>query len=140
MAENLAVDDGGEGIYINAANGEHYYSWYAARRIAKSIPGWHLPEDDEWVEAAEACGAREDPRLPGDYDGVAKLKSKLHINLVGRWFGDSFGYEDIYASFWTASEVSSSHAYNRNFNTGTSMDSYVNDKTGYAYAVRLVKD
>lgn len=138
MKENLAVDDGGEGIYFNEKNGEHYYTWDAAMRIAKNIPGWHLPEDDEWVEAAKECEAT--PDSDGDYDDAAKLKSKLNIKLVGLWFNDSFCYEGIYVSFWTASENSSSNAYNRNFNTGTSMNSYHDDKIDNAYAVRLVKD
>jgi uncharacterized protein (TIGR02145 family) len=43
------------------------------------------------------------------------------------------------ANFWTANENSSSNAYNRNFNTGASMNSNYNGKS-YGYSVRLVKD
>ncbi|MBO4689880.1 MAG: hypothetical protein J5621_03300, partial [Paludibacteraceae bacterium] len=57
MQENLAIDDGGEGIYYNEKNGQYYYTWDAAMRVAKSIPGWHLPSAEEWNAAAEACGA-----------------------------------------------------------------------------------
>ena len=38
MSENLAIDDGGEGIYYNEKNGQYYYTWDAAIRVAKSIP------------------------------------------------------------------------------------------------------
>lgn len=138
MKENLAVDDGGKGIYFNEKNGEYYYTWEAAVRIAKSIPGWHLPTDEEWVEAAEACGAT--PGSDGYYTGVEKLKSKLNISLTGYRNSGSFYYVGSNARFWTATENSSTYAYYRRFSTGASMDSYSNDKTYNAYSVRLVKD
>lgn len=138
MKENLAVDDGGEGIYFNEKTGEHYYTWEAAVRIAKSIPGWHLPTDEEWVEAAEACGATPDSN--GDYTGVEKLKSKLNISLTGFRSYGSFYSLGRSAFFWTATENSPAAAYYRNFNMGASMGSYYYDKTGYAFSVRLVKD
>ncbi|OWV00337.1 FISUMP domain-containing protein [Fibrobacter sp. UWR2] len=44
------------------------------------------------------------------------------------------------ANFWTATENSSTNAYNRNFDTGASMNSNNNNKTNNAFSVRLVKD
>lgn len=44
------------------------------------------------------------------------------------------------ANFWTATENSSTNAYNRNFNTGASMNSNNNNKSNNYYSVRLVKD
>lgn len=53
---NLAIDDGGEGIYTQTVTYddityqiEYYYTWDAAARIAASIDGWHLPTGDEWA-------------------------------------------------------------------------------------------
>lgn len=140
MKENLAVDDGGEGIYFNEENGEHYYTWEAAVRIAKSIPGWHLPTDEEWVVAAKACGATPGSDGDGDYTGVEKLKSKLNISLTGFVSYGSFYGLGGSAYFWTATEKSSAVAYYRNFNRSTSMGAYSYNKTGYAFSVRLVKD
>ena len=54
MAENLAIDDGGEGIIKK--NGETYYTWRAANRIADSIPGWHLPSNNEWATLIDNAG------------------------------------------------------------------------------------
>ena len=56
MAKNLAIDDGGEGIFIFdnlSANNvnfgtQYYYTYDAAERIAASIEGWHLPSSNEW--------------------------------------------------------------------------------------------
>lgn len=140
MAENLAIDDGGNGIYLNGVNGEYYYSWYAARRIAKSIPGWHFPTDEEWVESALACGAHEDPRFPGYYVGAEPLKEKLNIKLAGHRRLGSFYSVGSGAFFWTATENSSSYAYYRFFSTGAPMVSNYDNKTIYAYTVRLIKD
>lgn len=146
MAENLALDDGGKGIYLNEKNGESYYTWDAAVRIAKSIPGWHLPEDDEWVEAAKACGAtrgsdgRYAGAVKGDYVGAAKLKSKLNINLVGYRFAGSFYSLGSHAIFWTATEAASAAAYVRYFTAGTTMGSTNNIKNSDAFSARLIKD
>lgn len=61
---NLAVDDGGTGITIVdnvTANGvnfgtQYYYTWEAAKRVANSIEGWHLPTQAEWDTLATAVG------------------------------------------------------------------------------------
>lgn len=45
MAKNLAIDDGGEGIAI--INNNYYYDRAAARRVAETVEGWHLPTADE---------------------------------------------------------------------------------------------
>lgn len=54
-AQDLAVDDGGSGIYVRnnvTVNGvnlgtKYYYTWDAARRVANNIEGWHLPTDED---------------------------------------------------------------------------------------------
>ena len=140
MAENLAIDDGGKGIGFNEKTGAHYYTWEAAVRIAKSIPGWHLPADNEWVAAALACGAREDPRFPEDYVGAEPLKEKLNIKLAGHRRLGSFYSVGSSAFFWTATENSLSYAYYRFFSMGAPTASNYDNKTIYAFSVRLVKD
>lgn len=142
MAENLAIDDGGEGIIYNEDNGEYYYTWEAAMRISNSIPGWHLPSALEWNEAALACGATEkpfegNPNL-NDYKDAQGLKDELGVKLTGYYVG-SFNFIGAYASFWASTENSSTSAYSRNFSIGTSMGSSYDSK-GYGGSVRLVKD
>lgn len=145
MAENLAIDDGGEGIYHNPDNNEYYYTWDAAMRIANSIPGWHVPTALEWDEAALACGATEkhyndNPNFSSYYKSAQELKDKLAIKLAGYRYSGSFFNLGSLAYFWTASEYSSSSAYNRYFSTGASMLSNNYNKTCNAYSVRLVKE
>ena len=57
---------------------------------------------------------------------------------AGYYYG-SFNNVGSNANFWTATENNSSNAYNRNFNTGASMNSNNNNKNNQ-YSVRLVKD
>lgn len=144
MAENLVVNDGGDGIYHNPENNETYYTWDAAMRIAENIPGWHLPTALEWNDAALACGATENPYRNdpnrNDYKDAQEFKDKLGVKLVGYWNNGSFLDVGSLAYFWTDTEYSSLYAHYRNFSTGASMDSNYLDKTNYAFSVRLVKD
>ena len=134
MSKNLAIDDDGEGIYYNPKNKEYYYTWAAAVRIAKAIPGWHLPSVDEWDEACEECGGVKTES--DDYEECS-LKQKLKIKPSGR-YKDNFNYVDSYSYFWSASEVSKHCACCRVFNTD-SVGRYSIIKAR-GYSVRLVKD
>ena len=145
MQENLAIDDGGEGIYYNEKNGQYYYTWDAAMRVAKSIPGWHLPSAEEWNAAAEACGAtvkdnkwKDDPYMR-DYKDTKNLYDKLRVLPVGGYGGGSFGNVGSYACFWSATEDFSYLAYGRYFGTRGTLGQDTGGK-GYGYSVRLVKD
>lgn len=63
MAENLDIDDGGEGIRHN--DGHTYYTWEAAMRIASTLEGWHLPTKAEFEKLLRYCGGWKSagPRL-----------------------------------------------------------------------------
>lgn len=151
MAENLAVDDGGEGIYKNPKNNEYYYDWEAAMRIAKNIPGWHLPSPQEWDEAALSCGSTEKMKThtvdnPNykDYKDAQKLKDKLGVKRVGKYSVGGFGdIGDFYevgstASFWTTIKDGPS-AYNRWFSTDDVVHAGLYNKY-MGSSVRLIKD
>ena len=136
MSKNLAIDDGGVGIFYNTKNKEYYYTWDAAVRIAKAIPGWHLPSVDEWNEACEACGVESIERI--DYvEDARELDDRLKVLPAGYYYG-SFGNVGSYAYFWTITE-SGSYAYRRRFDTGATMRQYAGYKY-YGLSVRLVKD
>ena len=145
MQENLAIDDGGDGIYYNDKNGQYYYTWDAAMRVAKSIPGWHLPSAEEWNAAAEACGANvkddkwKDYPYRRDYAGTEKLYDTLRVLPVGIYGGGSFGAVGSYACFWSATEDDSTNAYLRGFGTSVTLyqSTYYKDS---GFSVRLVKD
>lgn len=141
-ATNLSIDDGKGGIAYNDENDEHYYTWKAAMRVAKSIPGWHLPTALEWNEAALACGATEvpykgDPNF-NDYEDVQELKDKLGVKLAGGYDGILYDVGS-YACFWTSTGHSSTYACSRYFSTGSSVDSSSRSKYR-GFSVRLVKD
>ena len=136
MSKNLAIDDGGEGISYNPKNKEYYYTWDAAVRIAKAIPGWHLPSVDEWNEACEACGVESiDGR--GYVEDARELNDRLKVLPAGYYFG-SFLNVGSDARFWTITE-SGSNAYYRYFDAGATMRQYTGRKYN-GFSVRLVKD
>lgn len=136
MNKNLDVSDGGEDIYFNKDNGEYYYTWEAAKRIADKIPGWHLPSRKEWDELIEATG-----------NDAANLRAKS-------WEGtDKYGYAVIPASychmgfssassdayFWT-SESKGSSAWYRGIGTARRVEEGLNAYQSCGFSVRLVKD
>jgi uncharacterized protein (TIGR02145 family) len=150
MAKNLAIDDGGEGIYtqtVNYGQGdvvEYYYDWDAAMRVAESIEGWHLPSLIEWDSLADAVGGTS---TAGTY-----LKSRYGWSLgkgiddygfsafpAGYENNDRFYSKGSYAYFWTATTFGLTKACCRSFSNGASMDMNTND-IRRGYSVRLIKD
>lgn len=135
MNKNLDVSDGGEGIFFNKDNGEYYYTWAAAKRIADKIPGWHLPSREEWDELVEATGNDAANLREKSWEGTDKYG--FSAVPAGNWYNGFYGVGS-YADFWT-SEPNGSNAWNRDIDTGAS----VNENNYYQYhgfSVRLVKD
>lgn len=142
--KNMDITDDklGEDHWKNPKNGEVYYSWKAAMRLAKKVPGFHLPTTQEWNQLAEACGGicvnpKEKPSLK-DYKKCGKLKQMLRIKPTGYYHG-SFCGVGSYSYFWTATEYDSSGAYYRYLATGASVSSGNNLKYR-GFSVRLVAD
>ncbi|MBR4792565.1 MAG: hypothetical protein IK038_02760 [Bacteroidaceae bacterium] len=83
MAENLDIDDGGEGVRCNQRTGHVYYNNVAACRVIKNLKGWRLPtrEDLEELygkkgEVNNDCGMA----WRTEYYGLGKtLNTALHI-------------------------------------------------------------
>ena len=138
MAENLAYDDGEGGIFVNSDNGEYYYTWEAAKRIAKKL-GWRLPSDEDWNKACEACGGiKDDEKVWYTYNDCS-LKERLNIKLAGYYNSGSYNSVGSSGYFWSVSERSSSNAWGRYFDTSASVTRNYYNKT-YGYSLRLVKD
>jgi len=152
MAENLAIDDGGEGIvhFDNVtANGvnfgtQYYYTQVAALRIAESIEGWHLPSKSEFEELAATAGGML------TYGTATKLKSTS--GWTGTQGSDIFGFTALpvgnyrtelsgvgsYASF-----MSSTTPVKQPWTMGMDGETYLRQGTTYAdthTSIRLVKD
>lgn len=134
MAENLSVDDGGDGIYTDD-KGTVYYSRDAAVRIARSISGWHLPDKKEW----EAANAK-----------TRDLMSALNIKLNGYYsigdLGQDYFDKGRDAYFWTPKKLCDDgswgmYAYFAKWN-GYKLAFLTNpaDDSGFMTSIRLVKD
>ena len=139
--ENLAIDDGGDGIIYNPDNGEYYYTFDAAVRIANGIPGWHLPSVDDWNRACAACGIEEIEYI-GDVEDADVLYYRLNVKPVGYYDreGDLYGVGGG-AMFWTSRFKGANAAYERAFESGSRVKMYQSVRlTGNGYSVRLVKD
>ena len=134
MAENLKYDDGGNGIYYNSDNGEYYYTWDAAKRVAKKL-GWRLPSDEDWNKACEACGGIKNKQ--GDYENCS-LKKELNIKLAGLYFSSSFQGIGSRCYFWSVLDNSSCGAWSRLFDTSASVTRLSGIKLR-GYSVRLIK-
>lgn len=124
------------------------YNWYAVKLLNDNrdslIPGWHVPQNNEWTALANAVGGT----------GVAGTRLKAaNVDWATSWGGtDDYGFEvlpagNYYGSFgnvgsgayfWTVTESGSS-AYYRYFGTGATMYQYTDFKYS-GYSVRLVKD
>jgi len=151
-SKNLSIDDGQGGIYtqtVNYGQGdvvEYYYTWDAAMRVAASVQGWHIPSSDDWRNLANSLGtSTAGTQLKSTYgwqdDGNGTDDYGFSAFPAGNWNLSSFYNLGRYASFWTSHERSSTTAYYRRFDTGpTGATSYSNNKTNFAYSVRLIKD
>lgn len=148
LAENLGLDDGGAEIVTKPSDpyeGEVYYTWDAAVRVAATAPdGWHLPSSTEFDALATAVGGASvaGTRLKstaGWSSGNGDNSYGFAAFPAGYQYSGSFNHLGSHAYFWTATESSSSIAYGRRFNAGASMDS-LNYNKSYGFSVRLVRN
>lgn len=151
--QNLAIDDGQGGIYTHRVNYgqsdvvEYYYTWDAAVRIVESIQGWHIPSNGEWDTLRDTVGGNSvaGTKLKSSYgwsSGNGNDDYRFAAFPAGYRSGIGYGYyQNILsgAAFWTTNIRSSTRAYVRGFDGGSSMTSSTQNKTD-AYTVRLIKD
>lgn len=163
---NLAIDDGGEGIYTQTVTydgityqTEYYYTWDAAARVAASIDGWHLPSSDEWhtmITYLDGVDSKlEDVGLHAKYswpDVRWYLTDYKYRNAVG-FIALPAGYIDLKnnntlvnfekrAYWWTATQqgaYTDVHQYRYIHNNRGIQGNYENDDW-VGYSVRLIKD
>ena len=141
---NLRLDDGGEGIYHNDYNGETYYTWEAARRVAGKIPGWHLPTREEWQELVDFCGGDEKAgnalKASTGWYADANGSDEFGFSAVpgGNW-NYNFRYVSLRAYFWTATEYGCNGAYGKYFDSCSTVYEYRNNRYR-GHSIRLVKD
>lgn len=103
MAENMAIDDGGEGIYRRdnvTANGVnfgtvYYYTKAAALRVASSVDGWHLPRTldyNDLITYIDTTGTKlcstsgwDDTNGTDDYGFTALPTGRIHLNYLNEF-------------------------------------------------------
>ena len=117
MANNLRMDDGGEGVYHDKFTGEVYYTWEAANRIAGKIPGWRLPNGKDWTDLEYICGSDPGTQLKSasGWADNAKGIDKYGFNaLPFGYYSQSIDRVRSFASscyFWTADAKNKHTAY-----------------------------
>lgn len=147
MCHNLQMPaDPKNGIYVE--NGETYFTWDAAMRVAREYGnGWRLPSREDWQKLSDYCG--------GD------SKAGNHLKSTSGWGGengfDTYGFDGkpagyyspavsgvCYAGsngyFWSSAPVGAGHAYRRYLYCLYTGFYESNDGMSSGLSVRLVKD
>lgn len=136
MDENLAINDGGDGIYFNKKTNMYYYDWNAAKRIADSLPGWHLPSIGEWGVACSTYKIMPISYI-GDEDNARKLYARLKVQLAGYYFDDFYNVGSQ-ASFWMDDDAGG-NAHTVVFDADATIEHSIISKKS-CHTVRLIKD
>lgn len=147
MCHNLQMPaDPENGIYVE--NGETYFTWEAAIRVAKEYGnGWRLPSREDWDKLSRFCG--------GDFN------AGIHLKSTSGWDGengfDIYGFDGkpcgyyppggsrvnnggYVGGFWSATPTGTSSACSRSLYSNDS--SFYEDYNSrfYGFSVRLLKD
>lgn len=151
LSKNLDVNDNKGGIFVNNVNygkgdvTEYYYTWEAAKRVANSIVGWHLPTVTEWNSLFSNTNVGKSAyNLKSTYGWTNKNGSNLYgfsIFPAGRAQkfngNDDFSYSGTDGYFWAQNNYNTDHAY------GYYFVNYINSGTldkVLGCSIRLVKD
>ena len=149
LQKNINYQTGNSWCYANnSSNCDTYgrlYDWHTALGVCPS--GWHLPGDEEWTALTTFLG--------GEFLAGEKMKSASGWYYYGNgtnssgftalpggncYRNDLFNGRLSRAYFWSATEVSSTNAWNRHLYSNkedVSRDIY--DKT-HGFSVRCLKD
>lgn len=125
MSKNFSIDDGGEGIStrtVNYGQGdvvEYYYTLDAAVRVVASIPGWHLPSQEEYETLISYVG--------GTSNG------KKLMSTYGWQYGSGSGTDDYGFAAFPANSANNTTRNQADFWTTTSDTS----ETNYFYVCSL---
>lgn len=158
MAENLSEPYGGATYYNDneveyGRNGKNHgllYTWSEANALVDSIPGWHLPTQDEWRTLFNTVGINDaGKKLTANYgwENVSMRTDDYGFSILpagtfdipsGEYrSGDSNGYYRTATTFPDADDV----AYTIFFNPGAGIaDYFADNKENKRIAIRLVKD
>lgn len=139
MAKNLAIDDGGEGITI--INNNYYYTRDAARRIAETVNGWHLPSQSEFNSLISNGGgftglASTETWTSGGGTNSSGFTALALGNLSS---DDTVNAAGIGCALWTSTDYYFMNMYHTSTDVGCSVISSSAFNTR-KLGVRLIKD
>jgi uncharacterized protein (TIGR02145 family) len=148
----------------SATNAPDYgamYNWYTVNTGNLCPAGWHVPTDDEWKTMEMHLGMTQAQANETGFRGnkeAGKLKETGTVHWIspnigatnesgftalpggGRSTGGSFNYLGHGGYYWTATEYSSSTAWQRYlFHTSRKVSRSSSEKY-YGYSVRCVRD
>ncbi len=140
----------------------YLYNWFAAKGIYTTgtilsndtlnicPSGWHVPTDAEWTTLTDELGGESVAGGMMKSRGTSYWNSpntgatnEIGFSALPGGFRDSNGsFSDIRnnASFWSASELNSTNALNRNLNYFNSNVNRTNNVKSVGYSVRCIKD
>ena len=147
MAENLSIDDGGEGIKVR--NGNTYYDWNAAMRVASNIKGWHLPTLDEFEDLVAFVGTKPANKLKSTEGWVFEKWRGLDTKgtddfgftalPVGTMDAAGLGGVGYETRFWS-STCRDKDARTLSIDNDLSRTNFLHDDKELLFSVRLIKD
>jgi uncharacterized protein (TIGR02145 family) len=140
----------------------YLYNWFAAKGIYTTgtilsndtlnicPSGWHVPTDAEWTTLTDELGGESVAGGMMKSRGTSYWNSpntgatnEIGFSALPGGFRDSNGsFSDIRnnASYWSASELNSTNALNRNLNYFNSNVNRTNNAKSVGYSVRCIKD
>lgn len=138
----------------------YLYNWYSVNDKRNIAPtGWHVPTDKEWKKLEMYLGMKRSEAYKKGWRGINegnKIKKAgttqwdKHVNnesgfsaLPGGLRGHQTGYfggKGSSADFWSSTDYSSSHAWNRCLKVHESGISRYNYDKRLGMSVRLVRD
>lgn len=156
MGKDLMIDDGQGGIIkVNnvTAHGVnmgtvYYYTWDAAKRIANSISGWHLPTRSEWTSFLNYIKNTNDYSLTirstTAWDVNGNNATGFNAYPIG-YKSTAGGLIDLLGDgvqYWSSTSPESGRAYAYIILAGTPSNWPIeySDYANEYYPVRLIKD
>ena len=142
-AENLDIDDGGEGIRHN--DGHTYYTWDAAMRVASTLEGWHLPTKAEFEKLLRYCGGWKNagPKLRSAHGWADDRNGSDYYRFTaipaGEYPAPEWMDKGSTAYFWSSSEAGENYSYAMNIPACTVSVFIMRNDNDDGLSIRLLK-
>jgi uncharacterized protein (TIGR02145 family) len=151
LSGDLAYDDGQGGIYAKTITSagvnigvHYYYTKDAARRVANSIEGWHLPSRDEWNTFSNYIGSNVNSiKSTTGWNSSKNGNNSTGFNAYPTgWYTNSTTSKQIgtLVAYPSSNDYSSSSLYAMRLRYDDSYMSVTTLSQSYLYPVRLIKD